>query len=167
MAFAFICNYQQVALLPHPALTKQVRPSVHNLLLELLDGNTHFCRAKKAACYFAWPVFLSGLLNEAKMSRVFCILCIKHGWIQSAYHYLSVKCNRSFVGHDYEIEIAFAMCSCAGKKQDLWYVVDLLTGEKQQTLTSSFAEMFCPSSSLLYLGRTGEKQHQPSSAVHR
>ncbi|KAA0705229.1 Serine/threonine-protein kinase/endoribonuclease IRE1 [Triplophysa tibetana] len=41
-----------------------------------------------------------------------------------------------------------------GKKQDIWYVVDLLTGEKQQTLTSSFAEMFCPSSSLLYLGRT-------------
>ncbi|XP_061567713.1 serine/threonine-protein kinase/endoribonuclease IRE1-like isoform X2 [Cololabis saira] len=41
-----------------------------------------------------------------------------------------------------------------GKKQDLWYVVDLMTGEKQQTLTSSFAEMFCPSSSLLYLGRT-------------
>ncbi|CAG11431.1 unnamed protein product, partial [Tetraodon nigroviridis] len=43
-----------------------------------------------------------------------------------------------------------------GKKQDLWYVVDLLTGEKQQTLTSSFAEMLCPSSSLLYLGRTGK-----------
>lgn len=41
-----------------------------------------------------------------------------------------------------------------GKKQDLWHVVDLLTGEKQQTLTSSFAEMLCPSSSLLYLGRT-------------
>ncbi|XP_060921675.1 serine/threonine-protein kinase/endoribonuclease IRE1-like isoform X2 [Labrus mixtus] len=41
-----------------------------------------------------------------------------------------------------------------GKKQDSWYVVDLLTGEKQQTLTSSFAEMLCPSSSLLYLGRT-------------
>uniref|UniRef100_A0A665UK89 Serine/threonine-protein kinase/endoribonuclease IRE1 n=1 Tax=Echeneis naucrates TaxID=173247 RepID=A0A665UK89_ECHNA len=41
-----------------------------------------------------------------------------------------------------------------GKKQDLWYVVDILTGEKQQTLTSSFAEMLCPSSSLLYLGRT-------------
>ena len=47
------------------------------------------------------------------------------------------------------------VCVCAGKKQDLWYVVDLLTGEKQQTLTSSFAEMLCPSSSLLYLGRTG------------
>lgn len=44
----------------------------------------------------------------------------------------------------------------AGKKQDLWYVVDLLTGEKQQTLTSSYAEMLCPSSSLLYLGRTGK-----------
>ncbi|KAJ8399645.1 hypothetical protein AAFF_G00407500 [Aldrovandia affinis] len=41
-----------------------------------------------------------------------------------------------------------------GKKQDLWHVVDLLTGEKQQTLTSSFAETLCPSSSLLYLGRT-------------
>ncbi|KAJ8264092.1 hypothetical protein GJAV_G00145060 [Gymnothorax javanicus] len=41
-----------------------------------------------------------------------------------------------------------------GKKQDLWYAVDLLTGEKKQTLTSSFAETLCPSSSLLYLGRT-------------
>lgn len=48
------------------------------------------------------------------------------------------------------------LCLCPGKKQDLWYVVDLLTGEKQQTLTSSFAEMLCPSSSLLYLGRTGK-----------
>lgn len=36
-------------------------------------------------------------------------------------------------------------------------MVDLLTGEKQQTLTSSFAEMLCPSSSLLYLGRTGDQ----------
>lgn len=52
------------------------------------------------------------------------------------------------------------MCSCTGKKQDLWYVVDLLTGEKQQTLTSSFAEMLCPSSSLLYLGRTGKNNHK-------
>lgn len=41
-----------------------------------------------------------------------------------------------------------------GRKQDVWYVVDLLTGEKQQTLTSSYAEMLCPSSTLLYLGRT-------------
>ncbi|KAM3920835.1 serine/threonine-protein kinase/endoribonuclease IRE1 [Leptodactylus fuscus] len=40
-----------------------------------------------------------------------------------------------------------------GKKQDVWYVVDLVTGEKQQTLTSSFAESLCPSTSLLYLGR--------------
>lgn len=43
----------------------------------------------------------------------------------------------------------------SGKKQDIWYVVDLMTGEKQQTLTSSFAESLCPSTSLLYLGRTG------------
>nr|XP_013808558.1 PREDICTED: serine/threonine-protein kinase/endoribonuclease IRE1 isoform X4 [Apteryx mantelli mantelli] len=42
----------------------------------------------------------------------------------------------------------------AGKKQDIWYVIDLMTGEKQQTLTSSFAESLCPSTSLLYLGRT-------------
>ncbi|XP_038613027.1 serine/threonine-protein kinase/endoribonuclease IRE1 isoform X2 [Tachyglossus aculeatus] len=41
-----------------------------------------------------------------------------------------------------------------GKKQDIWYVVDLMTGEKQQTLSSAFAESLCPSSSLLYLGRT-------------
>uniref|UniRef100_A0A8V5H2V8 Uncharacterized protein n=1 Tax=Melopsittacus undulatus TaxID=13146 RepID=A0A8V5H2V8_MELUD len=41
-----------------------------------------------------------------------------------------------------------------GKKQDIWYVIDLMTGEKQQTLTSSFAESLCPSTSLLYLGRT-------------
>lgn len=58
-----------------------------------------------------------------------------------------------------------ALCSAAGvgKKQDLWYVVDLLTGEKQQTLTSSFAELLCPSSSLLYLGRTGKS----ASALRR
>lgn len=49
-----------------------------------------------------------------------------------------------------------AIMCLPGKKQDLWHVVDLLTGEKQQTLTSSFAEMLCPSSSLLYLGRTGK-----------
>uniref|UniRef100_A0A8D0GK82 Serine/threonine-protein kinase/endoribonuclease IRE1 n=1 Tax=Sphenodon punctatus TaxID=8508 RepID=A0A8D0GK82_SPHPU len=41
-----------------------------------------------------------------------------------------------------------------GKKQDIWYVIDLMTGEKQQTLTSSFADSLCPSTSLLYLGRT-------------
>ncbi|XP_043926387.1 serine/threonine-protein kinase/endoribonuclease IRE1 [Protopterus annectens] len=41
-----------------------------------------------------------------------------------------------------------------GRKQDIWYVVDLMTGAKQQTLTSSFAESWCPSTSLLYLGRT-------------
>ncbi|XP_053564106.1 serine/threonine-protein kinase/endoribonuclease IRE1 [Bombina bombina] len=41
-----------------------------------------------------------------------------------------------------------------GKKQDIWYVIDIITGEKQQTLTSSFAESLCPSTSLLYLGRT-------------
>ncbi|GCC35703.1 hypothetical protein chiPu_0014191 [Chiloscyllium punctatum] len=41
-----------------------------------------------------------------------------------------------------------------GKKQDIWYVVDPMTGVKQQTLTASFAESMCPSTPLLYLGRT-------------
>lgn len=58
--------------------------------------------------------------------------------------------------------VCLGMCLCTGKKQDLWYVVDLLTGEKQQTLTSSFAEMLCPSSSLLYLGRTGKNTTSPN-----
>lgn len=88
-----------------------------------------------------------------------------------------MKCNNRFVGHDYEIAFARSslnveillsncvMCSHTGKKQDLWYVVDLLTGEKQQTLTSSFAEMFCPSSSLLYLGRTGKSKTNPATRL--
>lgn len=52
------------------------------------------------------------------------------------------------------------MCPCdvSGKKQDIWYVIDLLTGEKQQTLSSTFADSLCPSTSLLYLGRTGKKE---------
>ncbi|KAJ1129588.1 hypothetical protein NDU88_007955 [Pleurodeles waltl] len=41
-----------------------------------------------------------------------------------------------------------------GKKQDIWYVIDTMTGVKQQTLTPSSAESLCPSTSLLYLGRT-------------
>ncbi|NXJ44854.1 ERN1 endoribonuclease, partial [Spizaetus tyrannus] len=40
------------------------------------------------------------------------------------------------------------------KKQDIWYVIDLMTGEKQQTLTSSFAESLCPSTSLFFFFRT-------------
>lgn len=57
------------------------------------------------------------------------------------------------------LECMKVLCLFVGKKQDVWYVVDLLTGEKQQTLTSSYAEMLCPSSSLLYLGRTGKGYH--------
>lgn len=37
-------------------------------------------------------------------------------------------------------------------------MVDLLTGEKQQTLSSAFADSLCPSTSLLYLGRTGKRE---------
>lgn len=57
-------------------------------------------------------------------------------------------------------------CDVSGKKQDIWYVIDLLTGEKQQTLSSAFADSLCPSTSLLYLGRTGKKKplvlHKPA-----
>lgn len=43
----------------------------------------------------------------------------------------------------------------AGKKQDVWFVVDPETGEKQTSLTTSSSESICPNSPLLYIGRTG------------
>ena len=36
------------------------------------------------------------------------------------------------------------------------YDLDIM--EKQQTLSSAFADSLCPSTSLLYLGRTGKKE---------
>lgn len=47
------------------------------------------------------------------------------------------------------------LCSHAGKKQDVWFVVDPETGEKQTSLTTSASESICPNSPLLYIGRTG------------
>uniref|UniRef100_A0A8C7Z427 non-specific serine/threonine protein kinase n=1 Tax=Oryzias sinensis TaxID=183150 RepID=A0A8C7Z427_9TELE len=41
-----------------------------------------------------------------------------------------------------------------GKKQDVWFVVDPETGEKQTSLTTSSSESICPNSPLLYIGRT-------------
>ncbi|XP_059835711.1 serine/threonine-protein kinase/endoribonuclease IRE1 isoform X2 [Hypanus sabinus] len=41
-----------------------------------------------------------------------------------------------------------------GKKQDLWFVVDPETGEKQTTLTTDMPGNICPSAPLLYIGRT-------------
>uniref|UniRef100_A0A4W3IIN8 Serine/threonine-protein kinase/endoribonuclease IRE1 n=1 Tax=Callorhinchus milii TaxID=7868 RepID=A0A4W3IIN8_CALMI len=41
-----------------------------------------------------------------------------------------------------------------GKKQDRWFVVDPKTGEKQTTLTTDASENICPSTPLLYIGRT-------------
>ncbi|XP_063790828.1 serine/threonine-protein kinase/endoribonuclease IRE2 [Pseudophryne corroboree] len=41
-----------------------------------------------------------------------------------------------------------------GKKQDSWFVVDPKTGEKQTTLSTDSSEGLCPSSPLLYIGRT-------------
>ncbi|XP_036957487.1 serine/threonine-protein kinase/endoribonuclease IRE1 [Acanthopagrus latus] len=41
-----------------------------------------------------------------------------------------------------------------GKKQDVWFVVDPETGEKQTSLTTSSSESICPNTPLLYIGRT-------------
>uniref|UniRef100_A0A669AVJ2 Serine/threonine-protein kinase/endoribonuclease IRE1 n=1 Tax=Oreochromis niloticus TaxID=8128 RepID=A0A669AVJ2_ORENI len=41
-----------------------------------------------------------------------------------------------------------------GKKQDVWFVVDPETGEKQTSLTTSTSDSICPNSPLLYIGRT-------------
>uniref|UniRef100_A0A8C5E772 Serine/threonine-protein kinase/endoribonuclease IRE1 n=1 Tax=Gouania willdenowi TaxID=441366 RepID=A0A8C5E772_GOUWI len=42
-----------------------------------------------------------------------------------------------------------------GKKQDVWFVVDPETGDKQTSLTtSSTSESICPNTPLLYIGRT-------------
>uniref|UniRef100_A0A8C4NBB6 non-specific serine/threonine protein kinase n=1 Tax=Eptatretus burgeri TaxID=7764 RepID=A0A8C4NBB6_EPTBU len=41
-----------------------------------------------------------------------------------------------------------------GRKVDVWFVVDPATGEKLQTLTTTFSADICPSSPLLYIGRT-------------
>lgn len=41
-----------------------------------------------------------------------------------------------------------------GKKQDVWFVVDPETGEKQTSLTTSSSDSICPNTPLLYIGRT-------------
>ncbi|NXL85007.1 ERN1 endoribonuclease, partial [Alectura lathami] len=41
-----------------------------------------------------------------------------------------------------------------GKKQDTWFVVDPKSGEKQTTLSTEAWDGVCPSSPLLYIGRT-------------
>uniref|UniRef100_A0A6Q2WSG9 Serine/threonine-protein kinase/endoribonuclease IRE1 n=1 Tax=Esox lucius TaxID=8010 RepID=A0A6Q2WSG9_ESOLU len=41
-----------------------------------------------------------------------------------------------------------------GKKQDVWFVVDPQTGEKQTSLSTSSSESICPNTPLLYIGRT-------------
>lgn len=46
-----------------------------------------------------------------------------------------------------------------GKKQDVWFVVDPETGEKQTSLTTSSSESICPNTPLLYIGRTGTLAH--------
>uniref|UniRef100_A0A8C5CJ07 non-specific serine/threonine protein kinase n=1 Tax=Gadus morhua TaxID=8049 RepID=A0A8C5CJ07_GADMO len=55
----------------------------------------------------------------------------------------------------------YSPCVCAlvcalltGKKQDVWFVVDPETGEKQTSLTTSSSESICPNTPLLYIGRT-------------
>lgn len=51
--------------------------------------------------------------------------------------------------------VCVCVCALAGKKQDVWFVVDPETGEKQTSLTTSSSESICPNTPLLYIGRTG------------
>ncbi|XP_043945168.1 serine/threonine-protein kinase/endoribonuclease IRE2 [Protopterus annectens] len=41
-----------------------------------------------------------------------------------------------------------------GRKQDTWFVVDPMTGEKQSTISTESSHSVCPSTPLLYIGRT-------------
>lgn len=47
-----------------------------------------------------------------------------------------------------------SVLSLAGKKQDTWFIVDPKSGEKQTTLSTEAWDGVCPSSPLLYIGRT-------------
>lgn len=47
-----------------------------------------------------------------------------------------------------------SVVSLAGKKQDTWFIVDPKSGEKQTTLSTEAWDGVCPSSPLLYIGRT-------------
>lgn len=51
----------------------------------------------------------------------------------------------------------------SGKKQDTWFIVDPKSGEKQTTLSTEAWDGLCPSSPLLYIGRT----RKPVPCPHR
>lgn len=59
------------------------------------------------------------------------------------------------------------LCVClhAGKKHDVWFVVDPETGEKQTSLTTSSSESICPNTPLLYIGRTGWTRSRRADSV--
>lgn len=65
-------------------------------------------------------------------------------------HLLSVLCPNEFKSVRF-----LRVCTHEGKKQDVWFVVDPETGEKQTSLTTSTSESICPNTPLLYIGRTG------------
>lgn len=55
----------------------------------------------------------------------------------------------------------------SGKKQDTWFIVDPKSGEKQTTLSTEAWDGLCPSSPLLYIGRTRKPvlcPHRPPGA---
>jgi len=52
--------------------------------------------------------------------------------------------------------------SFAGKKQDTWFIVDPKSGEKQTTLSTEAWDGLCPSSPLLYIGRTRKPAPLPA-----
>lgn len=58
-----------------------------------------------------------------------------------------------------------SVLSLAGKKQDTWFIVDPKSGEKQTTLSTEAWDGVCPSSPLLYIGRTRKAAPPPPPPV--
>lgn len=58
-----------------------------------------------------------------------------------------------------------SVLSLAGKKQDTWFIVDPKSGEKQTTLSTEAWDGVCPSSPLLYIGRTRKAALPPPQWV--
>uniref|UniRef100_A0AAQ4RVZ7 Serine/threonine-protein kinase/endoribonuclease IRE1 n=1 Tax=Gasterosteus aculeatus aculeatus TaxID=481459 RepID=A0AAQ4RVZ7_GASAC len=148
---AFICKRDECGLLLAAHATVSLPESL--LFVSTLDGNLHAVSKKSGA--IKWT------LKEDPVLQVPTPAFLPDPNDGSLYS-LGGKNKEGLTKLPFTIPELVQASPCRssdgvlymGKKQDLWYVVDLLTGEKQQTLTSSFAEMLCPSSSLLYLGRT-------------
>lgn len=71
------------------------------------------------------------------------------------FYFLSPCVKQTVIKGDSDLHRCCSLIIFAGKKQDVWFVVDPETGEKQTSLTTSTSDSICPNSPLLYIGRTG------------